>query len=49
MKVNEGFDDKRLTELLQNKGIMGLRLGHYLPAGEGAVVNVGDPVYAALL
>ncbi|ODM96331.1 Mitochondrial amidoxime-reducing component 1 [Orchesella cincta] len=49
MNLSDEFADKQLAELLKNKGIMGLRLGLYLPAGEGAVLNAGDPVYAALL
>jgi hypothetical protein len=49
MNKADAVADKKLQEVLKNKGIMGLRLGLYLPAGEGAVVKVGDPVYAALL
>lgn len=49
MNISDQVQDKRLTEVLQNKGIMGLRLGMYLPAGEGDVISTGDPVYAALL
>jgi len=41
--------DERLKDVLKNKGIMGLRLGLYLPAGEGHVIKTGDPIYAALL
>jgi len=50
--MNIGSDkvaDQRLHGVLKNKGVMGLRLGLYLPAGEGAVISAGDPVYAALL
>jgi len=49
MNASNYVADKRLEEVLKNKGIMGLRLGLYLPAGEGHVVKAGDPVYAALL
>lgn len=50
--MNFGQDkvtNKQLHELLKMKGVMGLRLGLYLPAGEGATISVGDSVYAALL
>lgn len=49
MNKTDAFADRKLAELLKNKGIMGLRLGLYLPAGEGATIKVNDPIYAALL
>jgi len=49
LQISKQVADERLQQVLKNKGIMGLRLGLYLAASEGAVINAGDPVYAALL
>ena len=48
-RIKPEFDDKKVEELLKNKGIMGLQMGLFESSLEGATIRVGDPVYAALL
>lgn len=54
LNVNAKVVHDSVREMLKNRGVMGLRLGLYDNCEvndnrEGAVVSVGDPVYAALL
>lgn len=49
MKLHEQLVDERLRTVMKNKSLLGLRCGLHVAASEGAMVHVGDAVYAALL